>query len=345
MTFKNNKMKTYLVVGVLLAAILVSSSSLGAVFAQVTTPNADLNQRLSIEKERVSQLIPSSDVSQQAATISAQGGIPVALTYVDGRTSELVVGISDKAPLSKEIYEKRLRAIVGDVPMRLEFGHVQAISCTGVNATCNPVVGGINVNPQSGGDSTTLTLPTTNNAGTKGFIMAAHGVAAGLPCSGHIGDTIMQEGQIAGTVWTNPSTNRKSDSAFVKIWFQLEPQFTPNKIYSGVNQAYTVTQKVASNPNQYGMPVNIQSIHGFKSGFVISQGAVIAQSQGACGTLNFVGINIGTQGGDSGSPVFSPPTNGNVSFYGIAVAQWLSDRQHVTLYSPWESIQADLGVN
>ncbi len=164
MTFKNNT-KTYLVVGLSLVAMLISSSSLGAVFAQVTNPDTDLNQRLQNAKEKVGQLIPSSDVSKQAVKISEQGGIPVALTYVDGRTSELVVGISDKSPLSKDIYEKRLHAIIGDVPMRIEFGHIQLVSCSGVNATCNPMVGGINVNPQSGGGSTTMTLMTNDASG------------------------------------------------------------------------------------------------------------------------------------------------------------------------------------
>jgi len=342
MKIQNNKTKTYLVVGLLLVAMIASSSSLSAVFAQVTTPNADLNQRLQIEKEKIGQLIPNSDVSKQASTISEQGGIPVALTYVDGRTLELVVGISDKAPLSKDIYEKRLRAIVGDVPMRIEFGHIQPLSCTGVNATCTPMVGGINVNPQSGGGSTTLTLMTNDAAGHHGFIMAGHGVAAGLPCGGHIGDTILQESNTAGTVLTNPSTNRKSDSAFIQLWFQQ--QYTPNQIYKGVNQVYTVTQKVASNPNQYGLPVSMQSIHGYKSGNIVSQGAVIAQS-GVCNTLNFVAVNFGGIGGDSGAPIFSTPAGSdNVSFYGIVAEQWSGDTQHVLLYSPWESIQADLNV-
>jgi hypothetical protein len=344
MKIQNNKTKAYIVVGLALVAMLASSSSLSAVFAQVASPNVDLNQRLQIAKNNVGKLIPSQDVSTQAVatTISDQGGIPVMLTYVDGRTSELVVGISDKSPLSKDIYEKRLRAIVGDVPMRIESGHVQLLSCTGVNATCNPMVGGNNVNPQSGGGSTTLSLMTTDTAGTQGFIMAAHGVATGFPCSGHIGDTIMQEGNIAGKVWTNPSSNRKSDSAFIQLWFQQT--FAANQIYRGVNQVYTVTQKVASNPNQYQMPVDMQSIHGFKSGNVISSGAAIAQG-GSCGTLNYVAANISAQGGDSGAPIFSPPdANNNVSFYGIAVALWTGDPSHVVLYSPWESIQADLKV-
>jgi hypothetical protein len=350
MTFKNmqNKIKrtsiVTVAVAVVLSVILFSSTISQEIFALTSTNSSmDLNQRLQVEKEKVGQLIPNEDVSKQAATISAQGGIPIVLTYVDGRTSELVVGVSDKAPLSKDIYEKRLRMIVGDVPMRIEFGHVQPLTCTGVNATCSPFVGGINVNPQSGGGSTTLSLMTTNTAGTQGFIMAAHGVAAGFPCSGHIGDTIMQEGQIAGTVWTNPSVNRKSDSAFIKLWFQ-QP-FTPNQIYRGINTVYTVTQKVPSNPNQYQMPVYMESIHGFHQGNVVSSGSVISQGDGNCGTLNFVAVNISSQGGDSGAPIFSPPdANWNVSFYGIAVAQWLGDQQHVTLYSPWESIQADLSV-
>jgi hypothetical protein len=43
MTFKNNKTKTYLVVGLSLVAMLVSSSSLSAVFAQVTSSNTMFN--------------------------------------------------------------------------------------------------------------------------------------------------------------------------------------------------------------------------------------------------------------------------------------------------------------
>lgn len=73
-------------------------------------------------------------------------------------------------------------------------------------------------------------------------------------------------------------------------------------------------------------------------------GAVIAQS-GVCNTLNFVAVNFGGIGGDSGAPIFSTPAGSdNVSFYGIVAEQWSGDPQHVLLYSPWESIQADLNV-
>jgi len=204
------------------------------------------------------------------------------------------------------------------------------------------MVGGNNLNPKNGGGSTSLGLMTSDTSGHHGFIMAAHGVASGLPCSGHIGDTIMQEGNTAGTVLTNPSTNRHSDSAYIQLWFQQT--YTPNQIFRGSNQVYTVTQKVASNPNQYSMPVYMESLNGFKQGNVVSSGSAISQSS-SCGTLNYVAVNIGGVGGDSGAPIFSPPNaNNNVSFYGIVVAQWTGDTSHVLLYSPWESIQADLNV-
>ena len=344
-----NKMKRASILTVItaltLSAVLFSSAISQEIFALTTSDansSTDLNQRLQLEKEKIGKLIPDQDVSTQASAISTQGGVPIVLTYVDGRTSELVVGISDKAPLSKDIYEKRLRVIVGDVPMRIESGHIQLLSCSGVNNPCNPMVGGNNVNPKNGGGSTSLSLMTSDTSGHHGFIMAAHGVASGLPCSGHIGDTIMQEGNTAGTVLTNPSTNRHSDSAFIQLWFQQ--QYTPNQIYKGVNTVYTVTQKVNSSPSQYGLPVYLQGINGFKQGNIVSQGAVISQGS-SCGTLNYVAVNISGQGGDSGAPIFSPPdANSNVSFYGIAVALWTGDPQHVLLYSPWESIRADLNV-
>ncbi|MGI0006651.1 MAG: hypothetical protein ACREAR_01495, partial [Nitrosotalea sp.] len=61
MKIQNNKTKTYLVVGLSLVAMMVSSSSLGAVFAQVTTPNT----MFSVQEDEI-----PNDIEQQVSQMS-----------------------------------------------------------------------------------------------------------------------------------------------------------------------------------------------------------------------------------------------------------------------------------
>ena len=49
--------------------------------------------------------------------------LPIFEYHVDYHNLTLFVEINDTAPLAKSVYEQRLRAIVGNVPLTVEFGH------------------------------------------------------------------------------------------------------------------------------------------------------------------------------------------------------------------------------
>src|SRR5438445_6437546 len=115
----NAKSKTVIIAGltaIVLSATLFSYSISNEKFALATSStssNTGLRQQLQDEKDKVAALMDSQpNAAGRAVSISEKGGVPVVITYVDGRTSQLVVGISDKAPLSKIAYEERMKAIV-----------------------------------------------------------------------------------------------------------------------------------------------------------------------------------------------------------------------------------------
>lgn len=270
--------------------------------------------------------------------------IPLFLSYV-AHNSTLMVGIDDKAPLAKSVYKDRLTALLGNIPMNVQLGHFVDQSCTSQTSQCSPLIGGIQVETSNGtytGDST-LTLPDTLSDGTQGFIMSGHG-AFGLT-NISVGQPTLST--VVGTVTENPSLSgtRQSDSAFVR---NNTGTTTANQIYGG----YTVIGKKTSSQAGYQTPVEMQGISsGLQSGYVIGTGLTVTNPQG--GTLqNQVAANYYSQNGDSGAPVFSTPNSNNVYLYGIHVGivcfggsgNTCSGGSFEPIYSPWEGIQSDLGV-
>ncbi len=62
--------------------------------------------------------------------------------------------------------------------------------------------------------------------------------------------------------------------------------------------------------------------------------------------MNFMIATITPAGGDSGAPVFTPADgNGNVAFYGIAVAKYISGSNTYLAYSPEDFIKNDLNIH
>jgi hypothetical protein len=335
---------TVLTVAVFSPHLIANSFAFSA--ESMSNPDMILLQKLVSSKDTIGSLIvQQSNLDENSRR---QTDLPIILTYIDGQTSELVVGIDDKAPPAKVSYEVKIRKLIGDdIPIRIEFGQIEPLACNSRTSPCNPVVGGVQVNPQITSDSgpTTLSLQTSDNQARSGFIMVGHGVKTTAAC-GTTNKVITQgpSTNIAGTVVTNPSAPRLSDSAFVQL--ASGQIYNPNKIYQSPNVFYTVTSKVASSQVPQGSSVLLSGINGQQSGGIVSVGAVITQNNNNCGTLNFVATNLIPKGGDSGSPIFSPPNGSNqVQFYGIAVSAWTGNPTGVLLYSPWERIQTDLGVN
>jgi len=278
--------------------------------------------------------------------------IPVFLSYVDEKTSTLVVGIDDKAPEPLSVYDERLRALVGNIPMNVGTGHFTPTSCSSRTSDCDPLIGGIQVkNTVSGSTYTsTLTLGDTNTSGKKGFIMTGH--APGW------GTTNVDVGQattsrIVGKIITNPSgPTRSSDAAFVEFKKDLFGNYiytaNENQIYRTSSTTYSVIGKKTSSQTSLDDPIRLHGIStGYFSGYIIGKGLTLGHPNGTL--TGQVATNAIPASGDSGGPVTTPPvgTNYELYFLGIIVGYYELCNptcSSVGIYSPWESIKSELSL-
>ena len=303
-----------------------------------------------ITKEKISALMTKNfNSTTTASAVSESVGIPIVGTFVDGRTLQLVVTVYDKSPLSLDTYEQRVKAIVGDIPLRVEFGHIKMInggtnSCSSQTTNCDPVIGGLQIK-NSAGTATTLGLPIYNHALSEGFIMAAHGVSS--TCGGVTGTSITQGGTTVGTVTINPpsGSSRQSDSAFVLLNNGTQ-QFGYREIYGGSDKYWYASSLVGSSSQSYGTTVAMQGQKsGYLTGSIVSVGT-ISVNDPCNSSMSMMIASITPQGGDSGAPVFTPAdANGNVAFYGMAELIYTSGSSNYLGYSPWDLIKNDLNVS
>lgn len=278
--------------------------------------------------------------------------IPIFVTWVDRENSTLVVGIEDNTTLPLLSYQNKLTALLGNVAMKVRFGHLIEQSCTSQNSQCDPMIGGINVQAQYNStyvDNGTLNLGATDNEGRQGFITASHVVGSG---TGQIVGQPDLGTRVAGQVLTNPSLSgtRYSDSAFV---LTSAYSASPSKIYRGSGQIYNVINEVPSTQTPYQTSVYMMgAVTGLAHGYIAGTGITVTNLAGGT-LLNQVFANYASYDGDSGAPVFSDPdANNNVSFYGIHWARMCFNGVGANctggttnpIYSPWEGIQTDLSL-
>lgn len=340
---KNNRIKTATLIMMILTIAFSPTEFSGSNLSAFGENNAGDISSIGISQK----LVNAHDQLTKMMVHHETKDIPVNLSYV-AKNSTLMIGIDDKSPLSKLIYKEKLTTLLGNIPMNIQFGHFIDQSCSSKTSTCSPLIGGIEVETTNGtyNGSSTLTLPATLSDGiTTGFIMSGHGA---------FGETNISVGQpdfsnIVGSVTENPSLSgtRQSDSAFVTTDSGIS---TSNQIYGG----YTVIGTKTSSQAGYDTSVEMQGYveSGIESGTVLGTGLTITNPQG--GTLqNQVAANYYSQDGDSGAPVFSTPdSNNNVYLYGIHVGIYCfggsgsscSGGSFEPIYSPWEGIKSDLGL-
>ena len=274
--------------------------------------------------------------------------VPIFATYINQQNSTLIVGISDDATLPVSAYHEELKTIVGDVPMKIRFGHFITQSCTSQYTTCSPLMGGIELGTNSGPTLSfgTLTLPLTNPSGVQGFIMSGHvaffqtGLSVGQP----------SQLPVVGTVLSNPPAGgtRTSDSAFVQASSGI---LLTQQIFG---PPYNVIGEIPSSQTPYQTPVNMVgegSGSSVQSGYILGTGLTVNEQNPNLVLTNQVAANYHSQSGDSGAPVFSSPDAfNNVYFYGIHVGTICfggtgdncTGGSFEPVYSPWEGISHDL---
>jgi hypothetical protein len=306
------------------------------IFAQVDSnigSDVDL-QRLEDAKAKILTMFEKGKVSD----------LPVFMTWVDDKAHTLMVGIDDTAPLPKAIYEQRLKDIIGDLPMRIEFGHFTEESCTGRGVACDPMVGGIEIQPQ-GTTASTMNIGVTDSSSHPGFLISGHGAN----CQNQIGVyqpyAVWTPTRNVGTVTINPTGTRYSDSAFVQLntGYSADP-----KIFKTGSSTYTVVGKKTSSLTPVGTSVRMSgTFSGETTGTIQAKGVGITNGY-SCGPelRSQILTNYNSVAGDSGAPIFSTPDgSNNVYLYGIHVGTAKFGSSTYRVYSPWEAIQSELGVN
>lgn len=269
---------------------------------------------------------------------------PVVASYVDEQKNKLVVVIDDKSTLPISTYQERAKSILGNIPIDVEFGHFTPESCDTQHSQCDPLIGGILISDSNGGS--TLAVGDTNTAGTKkGFVMSGH--AAGCGTTGAVVYQPYSYIRHVGTVITNPSGARNSDSAFVEFDKDGSGNYLytadGTKIYSGSNTNYTITSKQDGAADGTAVSMTGYGEQALESGVIQSHGAQISDG---CYTLSnqFLASYTHT-GGDSGAPVFTTPSGGNTILIGIHVGDLTVGSVSHAVFSGWGSVQSELGVN
>ena len=255
----------------IMCLFLSSDVSVSAQTSNISTvySNSTIDMLPSFNNQTTSSVIPDASVIQELVNTKQiltdmivkhrTSNIPIFTTWVDRQNSTLVVGIEDNATLPLSAYRDKLTAIVGNIPMKVRFGHFIEQSCTSKISQCDPLIGGIQV--EAPFNSTfnahgTLNIGATDNLGRKGFITASHVVGNGT------GQNVGQPGlsnRTAGQVLTNPSLSgtRYSDSAFIQTSIYSAD---PTKIYRGTGQTYNVINEVPSTQTPYSTTVYMMGV-------------------------------------------------------------------------------------
>lgn len=312
--------------GSMLAAITATIIAL-AVFSPTITQDILAAQTNPITKAELDmKLANAHQILTEKMVKKNTTDIPVVLSFVDPQTSTLVIGIDSDAKLPVSAYGDRLKAVVGDVPTKIVSGKFVRDACPNrTSDPCRPLWGGVQVHVPATGLLGTLSIRATSNSGTTGFIMSGH--VAGI--YGTTGDSVYQNdntptSNLAGTVNLNPTLNgqtRSADAAFIQLANGVSIE---NKIYKASNSAYTVGSKLGTIYTPSGTNIKMMSKdNGEISGTVSATGVTVSDPVGTLtDQVRASWTGYTTINGDSGAPIYSPPSNNQVNFYGIHVGKF-----------------------
>jgi hypothetical protein len=279
----------------------------------------ELKQRLySAEKVFLDKYLDSSSISYVDDN-------PVELVFADLLRRSIVVMVN---PDKMAAGGMPIEVTVDSVPVIIEYGKVEDVSCTPDSRTgvCRPLIGGVSVAEQN-----TLTLNTLGYKAYKGsllgFVMAGHS-AVGLD------KVIVQPHNDAtksvGVVkeYRNGGIN-DGDFAWVRTYTGIG---VDNQIYQGSGVSnFNIVGKTADSSQTVGSWVT-------KSG--AATGNTLGQVTSNSPNNNYNLASNSISGGDSGSPIFSL-TAGNANLYGMIAKQAGS----YALYYPWDYINSQIGAN
>jgi len=294
---------------------------------------AVLKQQLSDSKALLKQEMKKPDSSY----------LPIFVTYIDHDKNQLVVGIHEDSPLPIEVYQERIRAIINDTPVMVDFGKYTPDVCSSRTTQCAPVYGGIQV--QVGSGASTLSFADHDDSSRRGIIITGH-----APGWGNTGNDVGQDtlSRVVADVVTNPAGPiRFCDCAFAEIRKDVNNNYLfstdDNQIFKSSSASYNISGKKTSSQTSVNDNVNTSGISsGLQSGKITDIG-VDVKPDASRDLLQQVIADYFSLAGDSGKPVFSSGTS-NVDLYGIHHGRITVGQQSMAVYSPWESIQSELNL-
>lgn len=265
---------------------------------------------------------------------------PVQLAFADMKHRSIVVMLDpDQVKNSKAIMGGSTVALdantlqsvepTRDVPVEIQYGKMKPLSCSSINATCRPLIGGISI-----GEQNTRTLNTLGYKATRltvpGFVMAGHSAIG----NGHV---IVQPFNVAanrvGSVIQSLQIPQ-CDCAFVATDAGVNVDYTA---FKASGQVYTLTGKDPRSSQVAGA-------------FVLKAGARTGVTLGQI-TSNIpqnydVLMQIYNGGGDSGAIVFSYTTTGtNNHLYGLLWSGVDPPSYNYARYYTWDQIQNQIGAS
>lgn len=263
------------------------------------------------------------------------GDTPVQFVYVDLLYRDIVVVLDPNQTknavngyVTQENVMNDMMKSSNNIPLRVEYGKLQNLSCTSRTVACDPRIGGISISQagQTSSDASTIGYQANDLSGNNGFVIAGH-------AAGAIGKTIVQpggSGTSVGTVTKYCLQAGTCDFAFVKANSGIN---VAANIYNDGNTQFTIQNRILKSNQLVGTIVE-------KSGLTtgITFGQIYANSPN---DPRIVIKNMNSAPGDSGSPIFTPLANNGANLYGMMYA---TSGGTDVFYFAWDTIKNTLGL-
>jgi hypothetical protein len=268
----------------------------------------------------------------------AKNSFPLVGGSIDLKTKSVEIFLSKDAQNStkRDQYVNTITKLMPkDIPWRVGYmDWPTPISCSSRTASCNPLIGGIEIEVSGKGFPCTLGFAATRS-GTYGWVDAGH----------------CDAGEASGTAVTQPSTGSTAGHTVVNKWsgttscdcsfYSNSSRTMSDAIFQSSTSTYTPSTTTPASM-QGGKQVEKSGITtGNTLGTVTSTSVTLTYS--GVTVTNLVNASLNVDCGDSGSPV----TNSfGGSLYGIAVAKngGCGVTTNVAYWTPIDQITSQLGV-
>lgn len=265
------------------------------------------------------------------------GKNPVGDILVDLEHKQILIWVDSDKLLKQEFGSNYvasmlsdMRKDVKDIPIKAQLAKFELIACNARTDPCSPRIGGISVAKQ--GDpasaSSTLAYRSKDSLGNVGFVLAGHAV---------LGPNVNVAQPGGGSVVARVNSEyckqaNVCDFAFAKANAGIT---VDNTIFKDPGTTYSIALRQTDNFQPVGTIVKKSGLTTF-----ITTGTVTFNSPGS----NHNTVQIHSDVGDSGSPVFRLVGTSGAELYGMMFNKVIVDGVEYSQYYPQDYIKSRLGL-